>query len=276
MADESWLPEKIGDYYNEGREIGRLERGIGPLELARIRELITRHLPPPPATVLDIGGGSGRYAGWLARKGYAVHLVDPVPLHIEQATAVSDAQPDAPIKSIQLGDARDLPFPDSLATAVLLHGPLYHLTERTDRLRVLREARRVVKPGGLLMAVAVSRFASALVGFQRWWLEDEDFRKMLEEELESGQHRPPKSWPSLFTTAYFHRPQELQGEIEEAGFSLQEIVAIQGPGWIVPDLEERMANARQRDALLTAVRRIEGEPEILGMSPHIMAVALNL
>jgi hypothetical protein len=44
----------------------------------------------------------------LARRGYSVHLVDPVPLHVDQAKARSAAQPEAPLASITLGDARDL------------------------------------------------------------------------------------------------------------------------------------------------------------------------
>ena len=89
MAGERLFPDEIKAFYNEGREIGRLDQGIGPLELARTQELIERFFPPPPATVLDIGGGPGRYSAWLAQGGYEAHLIDISPLHIEQATAVS-------------------------------------------------------------------------------------------------------------------------------------------------------------------------------------------
>lgn len=266
------LPEEISSYYAQGGEIGRLDRGIGPLELARMMELTERMLPPPPAAVLDIGGGPGRYAAWLARKGYRVHLIDAVPLHIEQAAAASAAQPETPIYEIRLGDARELPFAEATAAAVLLFGPLYHLPATADRRRALSEAYRVLQPGGLLLASAISRFASALVGFQRWWLADADFQEMLAQELQSGRHTPPQSWPDLFTTAYFHHPHELREEIETAGFTQVEIAAVEGPGWITPDLEARMADPGQREIMLTAVRNLEREPALLGMSPHIMAV----
>lgn len=70
-------------YYNFGLEGGRLKPTS--LELVRTHDILQRHLPPPPATVLDVGGGSGVYACWLASLGYTVHLVDAVPLHVEQA-----------------------------------------------------------------------------------------------------------------------------------------------------------------------------------------------
>ena len=85
-------------YYEKGLESERLPRAAaGRLEYLRTREMLSRHLPPPPATVLDVGGGAGVYALPLAREGYSVHLVDPVPLHVEQAAVGSAAQPEAPL-----------------------------------------------------------------------------------------------------------------------------------------------------------------------------------
>ena len=154
-------PEMLA-YYGLGLEDERLDRDRGKLERWRTQELLARYLPPPPCVVLDVGGGTGRYAAWLAERGYTVHLIDPVPLHIEQARARSTAQPHAPLASISPGDARYLDWEADQANAVLLLGPLYHLTSREERLACLREAWRVLRPRGIVMAAAISRFASAL------------------------------------------------------------------------------------------------------------------
>src|SRR3990172_3254562 len=62
------------------REWERLEHPTqGALEFAINKAWIARHLPPPPATVLDIGGGPGRYSIWLAEQGYGVTLADLSP-----------------------------------------------------------------------------------------------------------------------------------------------------------------------------------------------------
>ena len=71
---------------------------------------------------------------------------------------------DKPIQSISLGDARNLEWGDGSVDVVLLLGPLYHLPVRSDRIAALSEAFRVLKPGGLLFAVGISRFASTLSG----------------------------------------------------------------------------------------------------------------
>jgi ubiquinone/menaquinone biosynthesis C-methylase UbiE len=149
MNSPSPLPDEILSFYNRGKEAKRLFKGIGPLELARTQELIARYFPPPPAVVFDVGGGPGVYACWLAQAGYKVHLVDAVPLHVEQARQASQAQPSRPIASLEVGDAQRLNCPDASADGVLLHGPLYHLTEREARLAAIRESKRVLRPGGV-------------------------------------------------------------------------------------------------------------------------------
>ena len=85
--------------------------------MPNIRWHSTLLCPPPPRVVLDVGGGPGRYACWLAVGGYDVHLVDPVPRHVEQALAASAAQPDhllasAPsAMSVRCPTARAAPMP---------------------------------------------------------------------------------------------------------------------------------------------------------------------
>ncbi|WP_329447545.1 class I SAM-dependent methyltransferase [Streptomyces sp. NBC_01426] len=142
----------IASYYTEYDEASRLHTtAVGRLEFERTRELLRRSLPPPPARVLDVGGGPGTHARWLVEDGYEVLLVDPVPKHVEQAREY------APGCSAELGDARESALPADSWDAVLLLGPLYHLSERGERLAALREARRVAVPGGLVAVAGISR-----------------------------------------------------------------------------------------------------------------------
>src|SRR5262245_12344090 len=118
----------IETHYGTGYERSRLfPGGQASLEYVRSMELLERLLPAPPAGVLDVGGGPGTYAAPLARRGYRVHLVDPVPLHVDQARQAG-ADPAARFTAA-LGDAREIAEPDASQDAVLLFGPLYHLTE---------------------------------------------------------------------------------------------------------------------------------------------------
>src|SRR5215471_16852722 len=156
MHDEPGLAE-MREYYERGGEAGRLDEPRGELEFERTKEIILRHLPPPAATVADIGGGPGRYALWLAGLGYHVLHRDMIPLHVEQLAEASGADPR--IRSA-VADARRLDLADDSADAVLLLGPLYHLGQRRDRLQALAEARRVLRAGGPVFAAAISRWAA--------------------------------------------------------------------------------------------------------------------
>src|SRR5262245_37025309 len=146
-------------------------------------------------------------------------LIDPVPLHIEQAAKASQAQ-SASLRTIEIGDARSLRWPEASLDAVLLLGPLYHLPERTDRLRALAEAHRVLRPGGVVVAAAISRFASTLDGLRWNLLSQQGFKERVDRALSEGQRREP--------TTYAHRPEEFREEIGAAGFSIEAFVAVEG------------------------------------------------
>lgn len=261
----------IRRFYEQGREQDRLARGIGTLELARTQELLERWLPPPPADILDVGGGPGIYAAWLARAGYRVHLLDPVPLHIEQAVTTAAAQPDHPFTSA-LGDGRQLAESDQSVDAVLLFGPLYHLTRRDERLAALAEACRVLRAGGVALVAAISRFGSLLDGVRQGYLSDPAALQVIEETVRTGLNRNPgiERYPGWFTTSFFHRPDELVAEVEEAGFALEALVGVEGPGGFVGD---GWQDPRQHATILRVARLVEQEPSLLGLSPHLLAVA---
>lgn len=235
-----------------------------------MQEILHRFLPPPPKVVLDVGGGSGPYSCWLARDGYETHLVDPVRKHLDQARKASASQPAHPIASISEGDARSLDQDDESVDVVLLMGPLYHLTSREDRIKALRESHRVLKVGGQVFAKAINRFASLLDGLTRGFIDDPSFIPILERDLKEGQHRNAERYEDYFTTAFFHRPEELEAEVRDAGFAVKQLVAVQGPGWLAKNLNERWSDTSKRVELLRLIRAVEGESTLLGVSQHFV------
>jgi ubiquinone/menaquinone biosynthesis C-methylase UbiE len=194
-----------------------------------------------------------------------------VPLHVEQARQAAGADPAASFTAA-LGDARALAEPGESQDAVLLFGPLYHLTEAAHRQRALAEARRVLVPGGRLLAMAVCRFASLLDGLYEGWLDDPVFRPIVDRDLADGQHRNPDPavLPEFFTTAYFHTPDGLTGEIGQAGFTGVGVYGVEGPGW---PLRQQWADPRRREHILFAARSAEREPSLIGFSNHLIAAA---
>ena len=267
------LSDEILSFYRQTQESKRLTNNVkGQIEFVRTQEIITRYLPAPPAVVLDIGGGSGPYACWLAKAGYEVHLVDPVDLHIEQAKDASNQQSEHPIASISLGDARALRFASMSADAVLLLGPLYHLIDKSERLLALSEAHRVLRKGGVMVAAGISRFASMLHSFFDGRLRTPVHMDIVQNDLETGYHRNPTESLKYFTDAYLHRPEEFSSEVVEAGFQHQATLAVEGPTWLFKSVENYWTDPEQRAMVLDMIRKVEAEPSILGMSAHVLAI----
>jgi SAM-dependent methyltransferase len=273
MADEEGLPTEAARHYASGYEATRLTGSAqGELERIRTQELIARSLPRPPALIVDVGGAAGVYSLWLLDQGYDVHLIDALPLHVELAALAFNQHARRSHASACVGDARQLDEPESSADVVLLLGPLYHLTERDDRLQAIREAYRVVRPEGVVFAAAISRYASLLDGLSRNLIDDPAFCEILKGDLETGQHRNPQRHPDYFTTAFFHHPDELAEELAEAGFVLESLLPVEGPAWLLPNLAKRMQDPAKRSQLLELLRAIEEEPSLVGVSAHLLAV----
>jgi hypothetical protein len=196
-------------------------------------------------------------------------VVDPVALHVDRANQIARERNLTQMKAT-LGDARDLASIGMGYDAVLLLGPLYHLTDRDDRVRAFAEAINVAKPGGVVMAVGIPRFASLIDGLRYGWLDDATFRKIVEGDLRDGQHRNPdvSTRPEFFTTAYFHHPDELESEARDAGLCEVRLYAIEGPAWIL----DKSADLQSQ---LFAARATESERTLMGATAHMMVVGYH-
>jgi SAM-dependent methyltransferase len=258
------MNEAIQEYYGLGGEVTRLDAGPGVLEKLRTRDVLARILPAAPASVLDVGGGAGVYATWLAARGYQVTLIDPVQLHVDHAVSLG--------VTAKLGDARELPEGTATFDAVLLLGPLYHLTSRSDRVAALREAARVTRPGGLVVAATISRFAGLYDMLARGLYAEPDVRRMTDHELATGVHEPVDR-PGLFTTAYFHHPDEVVEEFDDAGLPGADRYAVEAGGSLLGNSADLLAGGASAGAFLDALRQLEREPSLLGASSHLLTVA---
>jgi hypothetical protein len=249
----------ILEYYDRGGEDSRLDDTV---ELLRTKLLLQRYLPPR-AEILDVGGASGVYATWLAAQGHRVKLVDPVPRHVASARAKG-------IDAV-LGDARALGEPDGNHDAVLLLGPLYHLLDRAERVRALAEAGRVSRD--LVVAAVISRWAPLYEGMLRGLVDAPGFLPMLRADLATGTRRATQHLPGGFTTCYFHRPSEIAAEVADAGLTLVDLLPVEGIAHWLPDIADRLADPARRAVVLELIERSEREPEIVGATSHLLAVA---
>lgn len=248
------LPE-ITAFYGAGDEAARLTSGrtLGTLELLRTRELLRSRLQDPPASVLDVGGGPGVHARWLTDDGYRVVVVDPVEWHVRQAR-------DQGLTAF-VGDARQLAQSDGSFDAVLLLGPLYHLPDAEERVRVWQEALRVVRRGGLVAAAAINRYFGLL-----------DPGADGGADVATTGMRVRRDGP----TTYCHAPEELGEEARQAGLAQVEVFGVQGPASAALMARERQTGRKEdlgAEVLakaLAAARCADGHPELAVTSVHLL------
>jgi len=252
------IPGDVHAYYETLSETDRLTAtAIGRLECLRTQELLRELLPTPPADLLDVGGATGIHAKWLSDDGYTVRLIDPIPGQVEVAAKVGGF-------SAEVGDARRLEAADNSVDAVLLLGPLYHLPHERDRRLVWAEAHRVLRPGGLVAAAAINRYA-ALMGLGAQHRLDETTMAMLREVHQTGLHNTQIG----FATAYYHRADELLSEVEQAGFVYSQVISIEGPLW------SAVLASGDEDLLPYAVRvaqEAQVHDELTSSGAHLLAV----
>jgi SAM-dependent methyltransferase len=269
MAEHMAAADAMREYYELGDEAGRLSASAqGRLEFERTQEIVLRALPPAPAVVADIGGGPGAYALWLARLGYRVLHRDIMPLHVRQVTEAAEG---GAIDS-RLADARSLDIADASVDAALLLGPLYHLEEESDRLLALREAARIVRPGGPVFGAAISLWAARLDGILRLRLYETYPNILTMVDTAERTRILTPLFPGSFT-AVTHRPEQLRDEVTAAGLTVTDLVCVEGAGFMVGDLDDRMADEQAWQVVLESARATERVPELLGIGPHLLVTA---
>ena len=149
----------LNSFYENYDEEGRLLSRAGNVEFTTTMHFIGRYLRPG-IRILEVGAATGRYSHTLARQGYRVDAVEPVPHNIDIFNALTQPGEDVTLRQ---GDARDLSaFADGTFDLTLVLGPMYHLFDEDDRRKALREAVRVTKTGGVIFAAYCMLDASLL------------------------------------------------------------------------------------------------------------------
>lgn len=268
-------------YYEAGREFHRLRKDIGLIEFERTKEILLENLPKPPAVIYDVGGAYGEYSWLLASMGYEVHLFDLSETNIKLSGELAKEYPGCSLAESKVCDARNLPCEDNTADAVLLMGPLYHITDFEGRIKAVKESFRVLKNYGLLFAAALTPFSVLLDNITRYspnagdiYLENSEFLKMVERELKDGCHiNPNKKVYSGLGSSHLHTVKALKSELKAGGFSSSTVHGVMGGAWLARDIDELWKNKTSRKALMNTVRLLDTNEEIIGLSCHLLAVA---
>lgn len=268
MNSKQLISKNIEVFYNIASEETRLDKGMGVFEFERIKSLIDKHIPFSSSKIIDIGGGTGKYSEWLAKKGHQVHLIEPVSKHIKLAQNRANKLKNK--FSVHLGESRKLEFPNNFADLVILHGPLYHLQKKEDRDLAICEAKRVLKNNGIILGFAINYTASTLVGLLNGLIHKKAFFEMCKEELTTGIHNPPDDFPWLLAEAYYHKPEQLKNEFLNQELTHLNTYAVEGMAWLDKNYFTNMMVDKKQKTLLELIQVTENDRYLLPFSPHMM------
>ncbi|MDO6739238.1 class I SAM-dependent methyltransferase [Wenyingzhuangia sp. 2_MG-2023] len=271
MKKKDLISRDIDVFYTKASEETRLEKGMGIFEFERIKELILKYIAKPNAKIIDVGGGTGKYSEWLAKQGHEVYMVEPVEKHLKIAQKRADKLKNK--FAVIAGEAQHLDFKNNFADLVIIHGPLYHLQKKEDRLEAIAEAKRVLKKDGIILGFAINHAASTIVGLLQGLIHKKPFFDMCKEELTTGIHLPPNEYPWLLAEAYYHKPTELKQEFLSQDLQLINLVAVEGITWLDKDYFANMLHKKNQKNLAELTKITENNEELLAFSPHMMLVA---
>lgn len=265
---------RVRRYYSEYQEWERLERTAdGALEFTVNKAWLTRYLPAAGSSVLDIGGGPGRYAIWLADKGYGVTLADLSSRQLEVASEKA-AEAGVTLEAVVEANATAMPeFTDASFDAVLCMGPMYHLISEEDRRNAAAEVARVARSGAPVFVAFLNRLPlpRGMLGAEMPQI-PADMQGLVDRWFETGVFVSPVR--GFFTDSYYAHPGEIAPLMEHAGLDMLELIASES---LVGGAEERLASIDLHQPHLgnwveERLIEIAREPSVIGSSWHLLYI----
>lgn len=280
MSDNT-SQQAVRDYYAQfgEREWDRLmSSGDGAIEFALTCRSLQRQLPES-GRILDIGGGPGRYAIWLAEHGYRVVLADLSPNLLNIARErIEEAGIAANIESVSVADARNLAvWGDSSFDAVLALGPFYHLPNAADRKLAASELVRVLKARGIAFIALMPRYAllrrTMLIGDERQHLFQDDWLGSL---MNDGIFENDN--PGRFNAGFGARPEEVRPFFESFGLESLELLGTESLSVGIQSQIVELANTEPAtfDKILSLLEKYADDPTIHGLCSHLLYVGRKL
>lgn len=208
-------------YYNKFNEEKRLDSRHGQVEyrisMKYIHEYIPRDLAKEDVKILDIGAGTGKYSVALAKEGYDVTAVELVKYNLGILKSKGSS-----VKAMQ-GNALNLKkLADNTFDVTLLFGPMYHLFGQEDKKKALSEARRVTKPGGvILVAYCMNEYGVLTYAFKERHIGECMEEKRLTEDFHTISHKE-----NLYD---YMRIEDINELLVDSGLERIKIISPDGP-----------------------------------------------
>ena len=261
----------IQDYYDTDVE-NEWNRIANRPEFLLTCRMIDRYIKPGD-TVLDIGGGPGRYSLHITKKGCAVTLFDLSAQNTKFAATQATCE-GLTLKTIT-GDAREAhKLVQGQFDHVLLMGPMYHLLEESDRIKSLQAAIQLLKPGGIIYVAFINMYAEMVYLLKNM---PESITSEIPSAIEYRESVIARKnfVGDSFTKAFFIQQSEIQPFMSQ--FSLEKLHIFGQEGVMSPNEASIMSQPQEViDAWLDFNEKICDREELLSWAEHLMYVGRKI
>jgi len=223
---------------------------------------------PKKGTILDAGGGPGRYTIELAKKGHTVTLLDYSPELLKIATQkIKKAKVKNRVNSIIEGDIRDLSnFKDKSFDAVICLGaPRSHVTKSKDRLKAVMELKRVAKKGAPIFISVIGRLGVLTTAL--WKFPDEIGTPRYNKYRDTGDYKGNYG----FTAAHFFLAEDLKKLIIKSGLKPIKMIGLEGLASANEPIYNNLSKSIRKRLLNTHFKTCE-LPAVVDTSNHMMII----
>lgn len=263
-------PQAIVDRFTAHDEISRVDRSSDAAIMFQIERWFIERYLPDSGTVIDVGGGPGRFAVVIAKLGRDVVLVDLTPKHIEQARQLAEQEGVADkFVDYRVMDIRDLSAFDSGAFSMAVcYGMLNYTLDRDAH--VLSELGRIVQKGHPILIGAMGLYGAVRYVWAQGRLGDPSYREQERQVIESGINAFRKPCREFYTAAL------LRATAENAGLTVLEVA---GTPAIAACLGPEIDRARQDPEAWAYVIETEKKactvPGLLDTGQHILLATVR-
>ncbi len=263
------MQEEVRKYYNQHSKEEDRRLDAHPFELPVTMHFIKKYLSPGEH-LFDVACGTGRVAKELMGKGYFVGLNDISDENVEMAKKRLDSHRN--LLFIDRADALESPrWEEKKWGGILILGPLYHLSSKEKRLKLLSLAKEHLRPGGFVFSAFMTRTGALVYGLKhnpKGILYPEGAKKL----WETGTDEKFIEETENFTHAYFSHPEEINPLIEEAELEPLHLAGAEGPFGERFELYHSLEEDLKKPWMNFVINHCE-DPHLVQQSKHLLSVA---
>jgi len=267
---EYYDPKAIANSYTQGNELTRVIRSSDHAIMFQIERWFIERYLPESGTVIDVGGGPGRFSVEIAKLGREVVLTDITPKHIEQAEALAEEEGVADkMVGYRVMDIRDLSaFREGQFGMAVCYGMLNYTLDKDTH--VLSELGRIVQRGNPILISAMGLYGAVRYVWAQGRLADPVYREQETEILKTGLNTFRKPVRQFYTAAM------LRAAAEEAGLRVLEIAGTPAiAACLGPAIDAARQDADQWSYVIETEKRLCTVPGLLDTGQHIIIAAVR-